>query len=435
MSFGGAIRRLGFRLRDKLLFRKEEQVCPQWRDIKETLADYSTGWQKVEARLSACLAYAMTHSRYYRDISLRGGNLCNFPVLSKADFIGHMEEIRTPDYPDAVCHFSSTSGSTGVPFRVAKNLAKRNRVLAELKAFGEFIGYQSHEKMLYPRPLHHVPFWSMFWSNVWQRDIASLAPERLEYFYREQKRGVRALAAYASTYDIMISYWLKKGYKGSRTVRTVFSGAEVLRPSTRQLMAEFWPNAMPVSRYSNMENGILGQEQGEEQKFRLNWASYYFEVLKLDLDEPAEDGELGRIVITDMYNKAFPMIRYDTGDVGCLCRPPNDWPYLSRIDGRRVDMIYSADGATVDPHTISKGLWGLKDITQWQFIQEDASAYRLTFTSTNPDKASTELKERLPLLKQILGERAEIELMHVEGMPVLASRKHKPIVQKWKKNG
>ena len=27
-------------------------------------------------------------------------------------------------------------------------------------------------------------------------------------------------------------------------------------------------------------------------------------------------GELGRIVVTDFYNKAFPMIRYDTGDTG-----------------------------------------------------------------------------------------------------------------------
>ena len=39
-------------------------------------------------------------------------------------------------------------------------------------------------------------------------------------------------------------------------------------------------------------------------------------VLKLDSDEPAEPGELGRIVVTDYYNKTFPMVRYDTGDTG-----------------------------------------------------------------------------------------------------------------------
>lgn len=36
--------------------------------------------------------------------------------------------------------------------------------------------------------------------------------------------------------------------------------------------------------------------------------------LKMDSDEPAEDGELGRIVITDLYNYAFPILRYDNGD-------------------------------------------------------------------------------------------------------------------------
>ena len=31
----------------------------------------------------------------------------------------------------------------------------------------------------------------------------------------------------------------------------------------------------------------------------------YYEILKLDSDEPAEPGELGRIVITDLYNTPF----------------------------------------------------------------------------------------------------------------------------------
>lgn len=34
----------------------------------------------------------------------------------------------------------------------------------------------------------------------------------------------------------------------------------------------------------------------------------------MDSDEPAEPGELGRIVITDLFNYAFPILRYDNGD-------------------------------------------------------------------------------------------------------------------------
>lgn len=38
----------------------------------------------------------------------------------------------------------------------------------------------------------------------------------------------------------------------------------------------------------------------------------------MNSDEPAEPGELGRLVVTDYYNKTFPMVRYDTGDTGIM---------------------------------------------------------------------------------------------------------------------
>ena len=51
-----------------------------------------------------------------------------------------------------------------------------------------------------------------------------------------------------------------------------------------------------------MENGIIAQQSIDSNNYIINWASYYVEILKLDKDTPVEQGEIGRIVVTDLYN-------------------------------------------------------------------------------------------------------------------------------------
>ena len=46
----------------------------------------------------------------------------------------------------------------------------------------------------------------------------------------------------------------------------------------------------------------MGLQREEDESYYIDSESYYYEILKLDSDEPAEPGELGRIVITDLYN-------------------------------------------------------------------------------------------------------------------------------------
>lgn len=84
-------------------------------------------------------------------------------------------------------------------------------------------------------------------------------------------------------------------------------------------------NCTVRSWYSNEENGIMGIQKEEDESYRIDTESYYYEILKLDSDEPAEPGELGRIVITDLYNYAIPLIRYDNGGSGCIRKNRKKW--------------------------------------------------------------------------------------------------------------
>lgn len=435
MSFGGCVRRIGYRMRDFVKNPKEVRICPQWKEIKETLSDYQTGWPKVEKSLENCLRYAVQHTEFYRKMDTgKPLKLKDFPVLNKLDFIENYNKIRNPLFPDEVCHVSTTSGSTGTPFFVHQDVGKRNRVLAELQAFGEFAGYPSHEKMIFYRALSTVSYWSMFWSNVWQRDITFLSGKDIKEIMKEQSGNLYAIGAYASTLDILTNHCVAENLQGSDSVKVVFSGAEFLSQPVRERVRKVWKNAVAVSRYSNMENGVLAQENGTPDVFQLCWPSYYFEVLKFDSDEPAEEGELGRIVITDMYNKAFPMIRSDTGDAARLVHKKGEFPVLADVVGRRIDLILDTKGNFISPHGITYAMWGVEgDILQWQFAQEGQKQYRVLYCSENQKESREGVIKKIPALKKVLGEDAVIEIEQVENIPVLASGKRKMIVQKWKK--
>ena len=56
-------------------------------------------------------------------------------------------------------------------------------------------------------------------------------------------------------------------------------------------------------------------------------------------------GEEGRIVITSLYNKAHPFIRYDIGDIGILSKESTvKKPILKKLVGRTNDMAILPSG-------------------------------------------------------------------------------------------
>ncbi len=431
MTFGGDVRRLSFKIKDYVKYRNKG-VIAHWKDIDSILAHYNTGRDRVAETLENFLNAVTSECPHYFQFS--GKKLSEFPVMTKVDLIANRPSILNPIFAGKKLHSMSTSGSTGMPFTVVQNLNKRNRVIAELKYFGEKAGYRSHEKMIFFRVLPKTSAWKMLCENVWVEDIAYLNDENAKILYQKQNsRALIAVKGYASTFDILTRKWLKQEWAGNPLVRTVLCGAEIFSDDVRERCRLFWPNATVYSRYSNQENGVIAQEAGQANEYEINWASYFVEILQLNSNQPAVDGEVGQIVLTDMFNRAFPMIRYDTGDLGVMRRREGNWPVLSSVEGRRVDLIFNTAGLNVSPHIVTKIFWGLKGVQQWQFIQEESAYYRIKFIPSVDDvEVEQSFNKLLKPLRSVLGETAEFALEKVDEIPRTASGKFKPILQAMK---
>ncbi len=98
----------------------------------------------------------------------------------------------------------------------------------------------------------------------------------------------------------------------------------------------------------------------------------------MDSLEPAEPGEVGRVVVTDLYSHATPLIRYDLGDTAVISAnlsQPYEMPMLDSLEGRLVDMIYATEGERISSYAVNHCVWGLPSLLQYQFSQTGEKDY------------------------------------------------------------
>lgn len=398
-------------------------IFNQYEEIKQVLHDKDKVW--VQRRLKDIKLHAIEQTEFYKNYQLTD----DFPVVNKMILIENHDACLAKSGYQTPTHISSTSGSTGTPFSVTQDFKKRNRTIADLKVFGELCNYPSHERMVFFRvinsKLHRTPEQEDR-ENIYYIDSSDLGDAHLE----EMKNALlekkpRIVFSYSSTLVELAKYIDRTGIpKNGFSTNSVLTGGEGLSDENRKLLEKVF-GCTVYRRYSDMELGILGQDMGNGSGYILNWGSYYFETLKIDSDEPTAPGEAGRIVITDLFNYAFPMIRYDTGDLGILDDSiPNEFPKLKEIYGRVRDCVYATDGRLISPAKVSVMMWGSDGVKQWQFIQEAKKNYILKL---NCEKR-VDTEAYIEKFKGLLGEDAAIEVQLVDEIPVTSSNKRRAVI-------
>ena len=398
-------------------------IRSQYDEIKRVLAEDDIAW--VNQKYREIKQHAIDTTEFYQNYSVND----DFPVVNKTEIMASYEKHKAKSGYEGPIHISSTSGSTGTPFSVLQDYPKRMRNIADLKVFGERCDYPSHERMVFFRVLSdklvRTPEQEQR-ENIYYVDSSNLSNAHLEKMMKvllEKKPHI--IFSYASTLVALAKYiqTIDKLANDFEITAALTAGESITEEDRKLLENVFGCRA--YRRYSDMELGILGQDMGDGGIYHLNYGSYYFECLKQDSDEVAEDGEIGRIVITDLFNKAFPMIRYDTGDLGIMEKLSNQqFPVLKEIYGRKRDCVYATDGGLVSPAKISVSMWGAEGISQWQFIQDTKYQYTLKLNCDG----EVQIDSILQKLKGALGDDAEIRIEYVNEIPVLASNKRRAVV-------
>ena len=204
-------------------------------------------------------------------------------------------------------------------------------------------------------------------------------------------------------------------------LKLISSSADALADSTKARLEKMF--GCPVTnRYSNEECGILGNTKTGTTEITLNTASYYFELLDLEKDEPVKPGEIGRIVVTDLFNRAMPLIRYDLGDLGISRDDGKCIKSLVSLQGRMDDVLKSSDGIVISSVTLSTYMQEFQYVERYQLRKnKDGSLEMLIVSKQN------EFSEIAKILQGIFGDKYNIYVKKVGEIPKEKTGKYKEI--------
>ena len=393
--------------------------------------------EETEKRIQDLISHAVKTTDFYKDypedISLK-----DLPVVNKDTFRQQYDCFVSSTYKDATDNrVMCTSGSTGTPLRMIQNRDKiRHNTAGGIflgAAAGYYIGMKEAFIRVWVNNVKKSKF-QLIQENMIMMDSSRMDEQALaEMFHTIEKKKVKCLVGYSSALGELSDYIRRSGRDCSNcSVRAIIPISETMpEPVRRTLEKQF---GCPVRAwYSNEENGIMGLQNEKDEGYRIDTETYYYEILKMDSDEPAEPGELGRIVITDLFNYAFPILRYDNGDTAVAVRKEKNGRfklYLSELYGRRSDLIYDCKGNAVTPYIITNNLWDIEGVKQYRFIQEDVKDYTIWL---NGDPAKMDQEEILGRIRPYLGDEARIKVEIVDEIPVLASGKRKYIENRCEK--
>jgi phenylacetate-CoA ligase len=430
MRFGEKLRRTTYCLID---FIKGAKVHRHYQDIKYHIED-SENEDSVNKRnqyLKEILTHSVSTVVFHKNIV--ASNIENFPVINKEIIRNSFEDFQSNTYKNRKKVSVTTSGSTGKSFEVFHNINKKNRSSADIIYFSELAGYKLGYKLYYLR------FWHMFQKKSqilrWVQhlnpiDVFNLSDSKIKSLLESMKQSPsnKSMIGYASIFKKISNYLDSINSKPiDCNIKSIIGISERLDPVIKASMKKYF-NVDMVSRYSNAENGMLAQQPKGKEYYEINWASYYIEILNLNNDMPTKIGELGRIVITDLFNYCMPIIRYDTGDVGIMDIIDSK-KVLTKVEGRIMDMLKNTSGEILSTSVLMV-INKYTEILQRQIIQKTNKEYLFKLKIENDIFERQE--EFVNEFKNYFGEDAVIKFEFVDEIPLLPSGKQQATINEVK---
>lgn len=296
-----------------------------------------------------------------------GAVLAALPPVGKAELRGAGNGILCGGRPHPGWATSSSSGSTGEPFRVYYDPRAWARLKYLVKWRARWLcgtGMTDRIAVLDAVPPARPP-----------EAPGSTRVARISVLQPAAAVAAGLLAHAPDTIYALPSALLEAAAAleaaGARLrVRRVFTSGELLQPSARRAIeAAFGARVFDV--YGSSETKEIAWEC-RAGGMHVNADVVRLEVLD-DRGDPVADGVEGELVATLLVNRAMPLLRYRIGDRGsllphpCPCGVP--FPLLGIVTGRETDMVRLVDGRRVSPYAFTCALERLREIRRYQVTQ------------------------------------------------------------------
>ncbi len=376
----------------------------QW-DSREALEDYQL------TRLNSVVRWAADSVPFYKNrwsseltkSPLKSlSALSDFPVIYKDDLRKYKNELLSSRFAKSELVTAKTGGSTGVSLELFfDRQCQQLRNAAAMMSDG-WAGWLPGMKVAAlwgspPTPkTAKQKIRNFLHDRTFYLDTMRLNEETLGGFSRSLiKRKPNILFGHAHSLYELACFIQANDLPVPRLVGIV-STSMVLLDADRLVIEKVF-GVRVTNRYGCEEVGLIASECEQHDGLHINSNHIIVEFLD-DNDEPVEAGEEGRVVLTDLNNRAMPLVRYDVGDMAVpsnkQCSCGRGLPIIKNLAGRVSDYFIHSDGSKVSGISmVEKTLTAIEGLGQLQIVQNTTDTFVLN--AVVADGCESRVKEEL----------------------------------------
>lgn len=361
-----------------------ERYGKEYDEYRAFLRDYDA-WSlekklaHQQEQLVGFVRFAYENSAFYRDLykdvdidSVRTvDDLTKLPILEKEMLRQHMEHVVV-DTGERCLH-CNTGGTTGKSLQITMTYADMMRRMAMLDHFKAKVGFE-HRKMrratfngkhIIPPSQNKKIFWR--YNTACKQKIYSsfhITEENMQYYVEDLNRfKPHALDGFITSMCDVAGYIERHNIPLSFKPVAIFPTSETLTEEGRTLLERVF-GCKVYNQYASSE-GAPFVNDCPEQHLHVLLASGVFETY----------GDHDEVLVTSFTTHGTPLIRYRIGDrmifardAVCCCGDTS--PVVKAIEGRRLDFLYTSEGAKINAGNVSNILKYLPNvIVHSQFVQ------------------------------------------------------------------
>jgi phenylacetate-CoA ligase len=327
---------------------------------------------------------------------------------------------------------TSTSGSTGINFRVVEDRETAAQYRAPFLLALEWSGWEFGRPHLqtgmtlergWDKRLKDF-FFRCYYTSAYdlsddalERSLETIERNKLEYLW-----------GYPGSLYFLARRASQLGW--NRPLKSMVTWGDKLLPVYRKTIEAAFKGRV-FDTYGCGEGIQIAAQCGHGSSYHVHMLDTIVELLD-DEGQAVAPGQAGRVVLTRLHPGPMPFIRYHVGDVAvrghdATCACGRSLAILDDIQGRSTDFVITPDGNRLIVHFFTGILEHFTEIDTFQVIQDSRERVLLRIVPSRSFGAESADQMRAALQKKgLLGMKIDVE--KVEEIPLTAGGKRRFVI-------
>jgi len=394
-------------------------------------------------RLKSLLLFVYENNAYYRDRFnekqvtpediRKVKDIQRLPIITKQDIQDNMKSIITRGYDQNKLIGFKTGGSTGKPLNIYLTDECSEMRNACARRHDRWTGWDIGDPVgaVWGNPIK--PIGVQKWldrfvlSPFIYLDTMDVNEKTVKKFAMDWEKTKPTLLFGHSHSLFLLSEYVKRMGIAEIKPKGILSTSMMLMPHERKLIEDTFAVRV-TDRYGCEEVSLVASECERHHGMHLNIEHLLVEFIKEDGFE-ANPGEQGRIIVTDLMNKAMPFIRYQVEDFGIpssrTCPCGRGLPLMDKVTGRVADFLIKPDGSRVaGVSLIENTLTRFEGIRQMQIIQNNQVNMLIRIVPDKNIKAIV-YNQLIAYFREIFGSQISVEIESLDKIQPELSGKYR----------